>query len=307
MNKIHLATPTPRDNKERPPIIPTSVIQSMENMEIERREEEKTEEEIEDEERPEWMRGLGSQEWKKKYLLENEEWKFDIIPEIKNGHNIADYIDPEILEKLNQLEEEEDEREKEMGNQMEDEEDLDDLNEEEKGLLGEIREKKSQLILDHILERGHNHPSVPDRLDPEGERTIGNFESHLRELGIDPTLATKRLRSRSRDSSRVGRKRTRSEDPGEGDDSKIQKRSSKSRTPAPPHQLGLKDIKQQQRALSLTRKAQTKRNKEARKGEGDRHVPDLKPKHLFSGQRGLGTNDRSKFVRVMRRSKKFQQ
>ena len=32
--------------------------------------------------------------------------------------------------------------------------------------------------------------------------------------------------------------------------------------------------------------------KMARKGEGDRHIPDLKPKHLFSGKRPKGSTDR---------------
>ena len=30
----------------------------------------------------------------------------------------------------------------------------------------------------------------------------------------------------------------------------------------------------------------------ARKGEGDRHIPDLKPKHLLTGKRGIGKTDR---------------
>ena len=39
-------------------------------------------------------------------------------------------------------------------------------------------------------------------------------------------------------------------------------------------------------------KAQFKMGKMARKGEADRHIPDLKPKHLFSGKRPRGTTDR---------------
>jgi nucleolar GTP-binding protein len=46
------------------------------------------------------------------------------------------------------------------------------------------------------------------------------------------------------------------------------------------------------RAQSLARKAQYGRNKDARKGEADRHVSVAKPKHLFSGKRGIGSNDR---------------
>jgi nucleolar GTP-binding protein len=41
------------------------------------------------------------------YLLANVEWKSDIIPEIMDGKNIADFIDPDIVEKLEALEREE--------------------------------------------------------------------------------------------------------------------------------------------------------------------------------------------------------
>lgn len=41
------------------------------------------------------------------YLLANPEWKEDIIPEIMDGKNIADFIDPDIAEKLEALEREE--------------------------------------------------------------------------------------------------------------------------------------------------------------------------------------------------------
>lgn len=34
---------------------------------------------------------------KKNYDI-RDEWKYDKIPEIWNGHNIQDFIDPEILE-----------------------------------------------------------------------------------------------------------------------------------------------------------------------------------------------------------------
>ena len=44
------------------------------------------------------------------YLIKDEE-KYDIIPEIINGKNIADYIDADIFDKLEQLEKEEELRE----------------------------------------------------------------------------------------------------------------------------------------------------------------------------------------------------
>jgi len=41
------------------------------------------------------------------YILKNDEWKYDIIPEIMDGKNVADFVDPEIEEKLDELEREE--------------------------------------------------------------------------------------------------------------------------------------------------------------------------------------------------------
>ena len=43
---------------------------------------------------------------------QNPEEKYDAIPEIWKGHNVADFIDPEIFEKLEALEKEEEIREK---------------------------------------------------------------------------------------------------------------------------------------------------------------------------------------------------
>jgi len=54
--------------------------------------------------------GVYSMDIKKKYLLKDEDWKYDRIPEIFNGKNVADYIDENIIEKLEKLEEEEKER-----------------------------------------------------------------------------------------------------------------------------------------------------------------------------------------------------
>ncbi|KAK0542015.1 Nucleolar GTP-binding protein 1 [Tilletia horrida] len=39
-----------------------------------------------------------------RYLLEDEEWKYDVIPEIGAGKNVADFVDPDILERLDALE-----------------------------------------------------------------------------------------------------------------------------------------------------------------------------------------------------------
>ena len=55
------------------------------------------------------------------YLLENEEWKSDTIPEIMDGKTIADFIHPDILERLEALEREEEKLESEGFYDMESE------------------------------------------------------------------------------------------------------------------------------------------------------------------------------------------
>ena len=47
------------------------------------------------------------------YILADPSWKMDIIPEIVNGKNIADFVDPDIAEKLEALEREEEKLEAE--------------------------------------------------------------------------------------------------------------------------------------------------------------------------------------------------
>lgn len=51
-----------------------------------------------------------SMDLRKLYQLQNPDWKHDIIPEIVNGHNIADFVDVDIADKLMELDLEEDEQ-----------------------------------------------------------------------------------------------------------------------------------------------------------------------------------------------------
>lgn len=50
-----------------------------------------------------------SMDMRKLYKLTNADWNHDVIPEIMDGHNIADFVDADIDEKLRALELEEDE------------------------------------------------------------------------------------------------------------------------------------------------------------------------------------------------------
>lgn len=103
LNRIHVATPTPRDNKSRPPFIPDGARKKP--MEVDGAvTKKKTERDIELE-----MGDDYTIDFKKNYDLPEDE-KYDIIPETWQGHNIADYVDPDIKKKLEVLEKEEEMR-----------------------------------------------------------------------------------------------------------------------------------------------------------------------------------------------------
>merc|ERR1712217_227087 len=47
-----------------------------------------------------------------------------------------------------------------------------------------------------------------------------------------------------------------------------------------------------QKVEKVRRKRMKLMEKYGKKGEADRHIPDWKPKHLFTGKRGIGKTDR---------------
>ncbi|XP_023002161.1 nucleolar GTP-binding protein 1-like [Cucurbita maxima] len=304
LNRFHVAMPKPRDQKERPPCIPEAVLEARAKEAAEKHVK-KTEKDLEDEN---GGAGVYSASLKKNYILANDEWKEDIIPEILDGHNVSDFIDPDILFRLEELEREEGHRQVE---EPEDDFEMDgaELTPEEKEALAEIRRKKSVLIQQHRIKKStaESRPTVPRKFDKDRKYTTGRMGRQLSVLGLDPSMAINRARSKSR-----GRKRERSPDRGDTDGSsamdvdeetpnkKLRMRSrslSRSRSMSrPPSEVvpgdGFKDSVQKVKALKIAKKSVKKRNKNARRGEADRVIPTLKPKHLYSGKRSTGKTDR---------------
>ncbi|MBA0735384.1 hypothetical protein Gogos_019238 [Gossypium gossypioides] len=302
LNRFHVALPKPRDQKERPACIPQAVLEAKAKQAAEK-EKRKTEKELEDEY---GGAGVYSASLRKNYILANDEWKEDTMPEILDGHNVYDFIDPDILLRLEELEREEGLRQaEEEGDDFE--MDGQELSLEEQEALAEIRKKKSLLIQQHRMKKStaESRPVVPRKFDTDRKFTTGRMGRQLSSLGLDPSLAINRARSKSR-----GRKRERSVDKREGDggdamdiddnqaSKKLRLRStSRSRSRSrPPGEVipgeGLKDSAQKIKAIKLAKKSVLKRNKNARRGEADRVIPTLKPKHLFSGKRSIGKTQR---------------
>ena len=302
LNRFHVAVPKPRDQKERPPCIPQAVLEAKAKQAAEK-EKRKTEKDLEDEN---GGAGVYSMNLRKNYILADDEWKEDVLPEILDGHNVYDFIDPDILHRVEELEREEGMRQEEA---EDDDFEIDgtELTPEQQAALAEIRKKKSLLIQQHRIKKSNaeNRPTVPRKFDKDKQFTSERMGRQLSSLGLDPSLAIKRMHSRS--VSR-GRKRDRSPETRSADGmdtdgdtpSKKQRLSrslSRSRSVSrPPHEVvpgeGYKDSAQKVKAIKLAKKSVKKRNKDARRGEADRVIPNLKPKHLFSGKRSNGKTER---------------
>jgi len=134
------------------------------------------------------------------------------------------------------------------------------------------------------------------------------MRDELGEMGVDASAAIERNRGRS--VTRRGKKRALEDDEDMEGRSKSRSKSrsavlgrthssksrSRSRGPSVAHSAepgsGFKHSAQKMKAQILSDKMQRKMQKLARKGEGDRIIPNEMPKHLFSGKRGIGKTDR---------------
>ncbi|KAG3292773.1 GTPBP4 [Ictidomys tridecemlineatus] len=230
LNRLHLAVPNKRDDKERPPSIPEGVVAHKRRMEI-GEPKKKRERDLEREMGDDYILDL-----QKYWDLMNSSEKYDKIPEIWEGHNVADYIDPAIMKKWE----------------------------------------------DMIVNLKVKMPGTAKKL----QLTV--LENEMRSLGVDlddkdrAHYAVQARKSRS-----VTRKRKREESVPP---SSVAQSGS---CPRPPRDVsGLRDVKMVEKTKTMMKNAQKKMNHLGKKGEADRHVFDMKPKHLLSGKRKAGKKDR---------------
>ncbi|KAG9510580.1 Nucleolar GTP-binding protein 1, partial [Fragariocoptes setiger] len=225
---------------------------------------------------------------KKRYDLPDEE-KYDVVPELWEGHNLGDFVDPQIFDKLGQLEDEEKRREEEGYYDISDSDDSD--VEGIRLLAGQIRVKKALLKADQRL----NHTTKPRLSRPrKRERSVSGLRSSMSDLGVDldsegeSHYSDAARRTASRDAKRArlsskSRERSASFMSRDRSVSNIS-RVSRSESCMRPQQIV--------KARKLRSKSQATRKTLSRKGEADRHIPNLRPRHLLSGKRKLGKTQR---------------
>lgn len=279
LNRVHVAMPSQRDWKERKPFIPEAVKKA--------REEKKNEEAGEDKPRKKLEKDL-EEELQEDYVLdlnknkdlENDEWKYDVIPEIWNGHNIADFIDPNLFKKLELLVAEEEERLKSGYYDL----DIDSDTEMDKEIAALAYKIKDKRIVKAICRRVDRRKASREisRVSRKRERSVSRLRSEFEELGVDMSDVKGCNFTRTKSSSRRPLKKARADSAGRA--------RSASRTPR--DQSGVRDVEMANKMKEIGQKSRKKITKAGRTGESDRKIVDLKPKHLFSGTRGLGKTSR---------------
>lgn len=239
--------------------------------------------------------GVYSFDMQRDYTLANSEWNHDKIPEVWNGKNIYDFVDPDIETKLAALEEEEEKMEAD-GYYDSDEsvEDAEDADTRMKANL--IREKRVLMKNDAKMRKSlKNRAAIPRSAKA---KKLSQLERALDSAGYDVDAVGERARSQSQVR---GRPLTR--DGGDdGDDAMdiddphkaIARAKSRARSQAATDRRhdGVVNEVSRDKAERLHKLGQKHRNRMARAGEADRHTTVSLPKHLFAGKRGIGKNQR---------------
>lgn len=267
--------------------------------------------------------GVWAPDYREQYDLKDDEWKFDAIPEIIDGKNVADYIDPDISKKLADLEMEEEQLIKELEAQRMGEEPESDLDSEEEAAVDAIRDRKAIIRKMSQVNRSENKPVVPrtmrgrtkDMHQP-GDRDKDVIKAKMDKLGVDTSKMLERGRSMDRESGRKrGRSRVRrsDRDAEDSDDemedvsmSKTQakkKKRSKSEAakreasvsrghskPRDPSQVGLHSESAVKAAKKLDRQA--RKGWSGGAGEGDNRKSVHLVKWMNTGKKRMGTHNK---------------
>lgn len=266
LDRIHVAKPQKRDDKERPVYIPESAL----NRKPYDKNDPNRIKLMRDIEEENGGAGVFNINLKEQFLLENPDWKADVMPEFFQGKNVADFIDSDIETKLAELDEEEDRLEREGFYESDDEI----FNEDENEILEQAQELQKKINMNIRDQRSkktfQNRPSLP--------RTAG--KQTLTQLKLEKEIKTKaarrigfQIKPKKREVSVMDVDETNNQ-------SKTRTRSQSNR-----REDGIQNENVKKQAEKIARFKQRKMNMTARAGESDRRIQEKKPKYLYTGKR----------------------
>lgn len=237
------------------------------------------------------------------YLLKNDEWKHDIIPELHEGKNFADFIDPDIAARLEELEAEE-ERLAEQGFYDSGDDDLEASDAEDDEAIRKtaalIRKRRASIKQDSQQKKMGKQNRVPlPRTRPAVHRTQSDVTNALKRAGYDTSSLEQRaaLTAQARKAIKAEKRKRAEEDDVEMgdatfdtaadtsmdvdmDDSSVgpSKRTKgntgiAARRPGKPNRnlAGLRDEAQLEEADKKLSMARKERNRLGKAGDADRH------------------------------------
>nr|ANM86107.1 nucleolar GTP-binding protein 1 [Stygiella incarcerata] len=270
LQRLHMAVPKPRDGMPRLPNIPESVLLRVGESEDFKKERIKGRRLAKDLEEELGGGGTLSLPLRDFHDLKEHEWKDDVMPELLDGKNIADYVDADILLRLDELEREEDVM---LQTEAMEEDDGLEIDEETQRRIRKLKGRKSAFVTESREKKTKNKGVVPRIRQQSRSRTKSVLRSKReRDEAEIEDMADREMEMDMSRSQRKKRRVAEDEDELPAEVVAVEKRKEKSK--------------------SIAKKAERKRNRDARKGEGDRHVFDMHPKHLLSGKRKSGTNQR---------------
>ena len=210
--------------------------------------------------------------WNEHFMLADDNWKYDNVPEVINGMNIMDYVDPDIERKLIELEKEQDE----LFN-MQDEEMIDEAEMMDNDALKQVRAQRTINQLNSRLTKKNRVSknkialtSLREKLALKGkasEKVNQKLESSVNAKNMKKIKAANNNMEMEDEDGIVDRKRTRAS-------------------------LRAEWNKPDKFVETKRRKIQKKALKEGQAGDADRHIYTKMPRHLYSGKMSLGTRDR---------------
>jgi len=320
LDKIYIAKPTQiRDNRKRTPNIPQSFIEEK-KIKLNEKKDEKVDEEkflrednINDLEKKvdnkfkeviEANGGTGIYYFplREEFKLENPDWKYDIWPEFMDGKNVFDFVDKDILKKVQELEKEEEEilNREDKGLGLDNDENMDD-GEESSELSEDLIEAHDKLMQDlKTIKERHKlvkRSKLPSRLVGESatDKFMAEVRPDLKAKAEKIKLLSHKMRRDQKDKVRNNLKK----DAGIGDmdeisdemdieeeDQKVVKKKKISEKESAKVTHEKNKIVQR-----LQKKIQKKFDKNLQINETDRRIDSKKQKFFNTGKRGIGKTD----------------
>ena len=228
--------------------------------------------------------GVFNIDLKQNYLLDDPSWTHDRIPEVFDGKNVYDFIDPDIESKLASLEEEEENLQ--ANGYYDSDSSIESPREADTRMKADLIREKRQLLMNEGKHRKtlKNRAVIPR---PATAKKLSVMSDHLDRLGYDTTAIVSRARSQSR-----GRRPNTNDGnvmdidaptPRSASGAVINPRDrSRARSQSNRREDGVTAVGAASKAERLQKLGQKRMNRMARQGEADRHTSSAMPKHLVS-------------------------